>query len=120
MFAIRVLSPSERGPEGEVLGEITVGDFVERFACYVSGPVEFGWRSQLQGLLDGAPVVALVHDPRFAWVVYRESDLCFVQQRFSLDGHFDGLLPRQTKTEEGERISEWSTTLEAVRQFIQA
>ena len=43
----------------------------------------------------------------------------FRQQRLSLDGRFDDLLPRKTKTEEGERINEWSTTLEAIRQFLQ-
>jgi hypothetical protein len=52
--------------------------------------------------------------------VYREGNLCFVQQRLSLDGRFDDLLPRQTKTEDGERVSEWSTTLEAIRQFVHA
>ena len=120
MFAIRLLPASEHGPEGEALGEIAVGTFTERFACYVPGSPEPEWRSKLQALLDGEPVAALVHDPRFAWVIYREGDCCFVQQRFSVDGRFDDLLPRQTKTEEGERISEWSTTLDAIRRFVQA
>jgi hypothetical protein len=69
--------------------------------------------------LTGKPAVALVHDPRSAWVIYRENDLCFVQQKLSLDGRFSDLQPRETTTEDGEEISEWPTTIEAIRQFLQ-
>ena len=120
MFSIRLLPESERGLEGETLGEITVGDFTERFAYFGSASPELDWKALLQALLDGQPAVVLVHDPRFAWVVYREGDLCFVQQQLSLDGQFNDLLSRQTTTEDGERISEWRTTLHAIRQFVQA
>lgn len=118
MFSIHKLPSTVRGPGGEEQGEITVGDFVERFAYVASTASE--WKAELQRLIDGALVVALVHDPRFAWVVYREGDRCFVQQRFSLDGQFLDLLPRETVTEDGDPISEWVTTLEEIRHFVHA
>jgi len=75
---------------------------------------------RLQELLNGSSVVALIHDPRFAWLVYREGSHCFIQQRLSLDGRFDDLLPRRTQTKDGERISEWATSIEDIRRFEQA
>lgn len=120
MFLIRLLPTSERGPEGEELGEITIGDFTERFACTFSPEsITSIWRSKLQSLLKGEPFTALIHDPRFAWVICREGNCCFVQQRFSVDGRFNDLLPRQTETDEGERISEWPTSLEAIQAFLE-
>lgn len=101
-----------------MLGEITVGDFVERFAYWPSRPSAPSWRAELKRLLEGAPVIALIHDPRFAWIVYREGDLCFIQQKFSLDGQFSDLLPRETKTEDGDRISQWSTTIQEIQRFL--
>jgi hypothetical protein len=118
MFSIRKLPSSVRGPRGEELGEITVGDFVERFACWESTPPAPDWKSELQRLVDGASVIALVHDPRFAWVIYREGDHCFIQQKLSLDGRFIDLLPRETVSEGGSPISEWQTTLEEITQFV--
>ncbi len=68
--------------------------------------MEARWREQLRELIGGAPVVPLVHDPRFAWVFYREGEKCYVQQKFSPDGEFWDLLPRCIKTEDGWRVSE--------------
>ncbi len=118
MFSIRRIA--ERGPEGEQLGEITIGDFTEKFACAPPPSEELGWKMQLQALLRGEPAVALVHDPRFAWVVYREGNRCFIQQRFFADSDFHNLLPRRTETEDGHKISEWSTTIEDIRSYVQA
>jgi hypothetical protein len=55
---------------------------------------------------------------RFASVLYREGNVCFVQQQLSPDARFNDLLPRQTTTEDGERISEWCATTEAILQFV--
>lgn len=116
MFSIRKLPSTERGSNGEELGEITVGDFVERFAFWPSKAPD--WTAELQRLIDGAPVIVLVHDTRSAWIIYREGDACFVQQRLSVSGRFGGLLPRRTKTEDGDSISEWSTTIEEIMRFV--
>jgi CdiI N-terminal domain len=124
MFAIRLLPESEQGPSGERLGEITVGTFRERFACSSAKTsiihLESQWHDALQALIAGSPVVALPHDPRFAWVVYREGNDCYVQQKLSMHGTFDGLLPRETMSSDGNQISEWSTTLAEIEHFVRS
>jgi hypothetical protein len=82
MFSVRVLP----GLEGK--GEITIGDFTERFGCAPSERegLERRWQSELRRLVAGASAVALVHDPRFAWVIYRDGESCFIRQVFAADG----------------------------------
>jgi hypothetical protein len=125
MFDIRILPSSERGPDGQRLGSITVGNFTERFACYdINGvlvdDLPTVWKRRLYSLTLGAPAIALVHDPRFAWIVYREGNQCFVQQRFAPDGDFGAIPARKTVTEDGVRISEWSIGLQAIMDFSAA
>ena len=119
MFAIRILPTSLPEPDGPPLGEITVGDFTERFVCYPADSREAKWREQLQALVGGKPVALLVHDPRFAWVMFREAEVCFVQQKFSRDGTFTDLGARTTVTEDGHPVSEWKTTIAEIRRFLQ-
>lgn len=122
MFEIALLPPDQLGPDGQRLGRITIGDFTERFACHVvNGTVDqlnVDWRKALAQLVAGASCVALVHDPRFAWLVYRDADTCFVQQKLSLDGEFDLNTPRQTVSDDGDRISEWPISLQAISEFL--
>src|SRR5262245_43375062 len=115
MFAIRLLPPTQVGPDGQRLGEIVVGAFRETVACHSEDvdTLEIRWRESLQTLMNGDPVVVLRHDARFAWVVYREGVDCFVRQRFSQDGSFPNLFPRDTVTEDGDEVSEWATSLTA-------
>jgi hypothetical protein len=124
MFSIRLLPPARRGSDRQRLGEIVVGNFREVFSFYPSGaPVNelpAVWRAELAALVAGEPVALLRHDPRFAWVVYREGEECFIQQRLSIDGRFQGLLPRVVTTEEGQAVSEWETSLGAIRQYLAA
>jgi hypothetical protein len=88
-FDIGLLDESKVGGNGQRLGCITINDFTERFAAYHPDPDgDVGdlpglWRAELSQLVDGAPAVRLVHDPRMAWVVYREGDDCFVQKKNS-------------------------------------
>ena len=123
MFYIRVLPEHEKSPTDERLGQICIGDFSEKFVCSLA-PVEkleSNWANQLRSLIEGTYSVALVHDPRFAWIVYRENRKCFVQQVLSLTGEFKEYLDhRVTKTEDGEQISEWSTTIEEISEFLGA
>lgn len=120
MFAIRLLPPSQVGPDGQRMGEIIVGDFHERFTCSSEDftGMENQWREQLQALVNHAPVVALRHDPRFAWIIYREGDACYIQEHLSLDGDFAIPRLRETKTEDGDKISEWKTRLSAIVEFL--
>jgi hypothetical protein len=123
MFYIRVLPEQEKSSTGERLGQICIGNFSEKFVCSLT-PVEkleSNWTNQLRSLIEGAYSVALLHDSRFAWIVYREDRKCFVQQALSLTGGFiEHLDCRVTKTEDGEPISEWSTTIEEISEFIGA
>lgn len=115
MFSVRVL------PESKGRAEITIGDFTEQFACDVSqgGKLDRLWRSELHKLVGGAPAIVLVHDPRFAWVLYRIGDACFVQQVFARDGDFRAhLATRVTVTEDGEPISEWPVHLSELEKFL--
>jgi hypothetical protein len=70
MFSIRILPTSQTGPSGEGLGEIRIGDFIERFACHCPTgsleDMESSWRTELHRLVAGELAVALIHDPRFA------------------------------------------------------
>jgi hypothetical protein len=123
MFSIRLLPPSERSPDGACMGEVVIGEFIERFTvCPLDGnfeALEASWRSELRKLLNGATSVSLVFDPRFAWVVYREGSTCFVQEALALGGDFsEHLSARHTVTEEGERIGEWVTDVSSVARFI--
>jgi hypothetical protein len=124
MFDIRVLPTSQRGPDGERLGRITIGDFTERFACHDAAVPVDGftsvWRDELRSLVQGRNAVALVHDPRFCWVVYRDGEQCFVQQLLMIDGCVDPFPPRQTVSDTGERISEWPISLHAIAEFLSA
>ena len=125
MFSIRVLPANESDVDSQRLGEISIGEFTERFACYPNGPnadeLDSAWRVELRKLIEGAAAVALAHDPRFAWVIYREGENCFVQQVFSPDGDFRGHLASHiTVTEDGNCVSEWNTDVSAIAQFLGA
>ncbi len=123
MFSIRVLPPHQCNVDGQRLGEISIGDFAEQFTCYpIFGSVdelECIWRAELRKLIDGAASVALAYDPRFAWIIYREGQHCFVQQVFARDGDFcNHLASRCTVTEEGHSVSEWDTDVSAIARWL--
>ncbi|MBX3397976.1 MAG: hypothetical protein KF873_04475 [Gemmataceae bacterium] len=120
MFAIRLLPETQRGSDGERLGEIVVDDFRETFSCHLENyaELEYEWGKRLRALLEGEPAIALRHDPRFAWIVFREGSDCFVQQRLSIGGDFAPLLPRVTVYEENDAVSEWKTSIHAIRGFL--
>ncbi len=123
MFAIRTLPATVSDVEGQRLGEISIDGFTEQFACYPVGvsvnELDLVWKAELRKLVNGADAVALTHDPRFAWVIYRDGQNCFVQQVFSPDGDFrDHLASRTIVTESGQRVSEWNTEVSAIAQFL--
>jgi hypothetical protein len=122
MFAIRLLPKTERSPSGERLGEITIGTFREIFVCSSGNDslihMEPRWLNALRALVAGSPIAVLQHDPRFAWIVYREGRECYVQQKLSLDGTFSDALPRETISPEGDRVSEWDIALAAIEHFV--
>lgn len=123
MFAIQLLPPSCRGGNGERLGRITVGRFTELFSCYpqrgqsVRG-MAAQWRVQLRRLVTGEqPAVALVTGGA-AWVVYRARKRCYIQQRYFITPASRVIGRRETHGDDGQRISEWSTTVDEVARFL--
>ena len=133
VFSIRLLPVAERGPDGQRLGEIRVGPFVERFAVYpFAGDVESvaaRWSNSLRSLVGGAEAVGLPTASNMTWIMYRSGPQVFVQQMLMLPGAGPQLLPggtvghipaRRTENEDGQGISQWSTTVEAVSAFLAA
>jgi hypothetical protein len=134
-FALR-LTP-ELGPD---VAEITIDNFRESFTLDLHEwtPQMYldHWRARLTELLTDTPRVALmtwtsgIHDRshRRAWVLHRESDLVHVQESLFITGHHDfaldsqgcvvGIPPREITSEDGSRISEWQTSLSALRHFL--
>ncbi len=122
MFAIQLLPPSVRGGDGERLGRITIGRFTEQFGCYpLRGQsvrsMSAQWRAQLRRLVAGERAVALVTGGA-AWIVYRVGKRCYIQQRYFITRASREIGRRETHGEDGQRISEWSTTLDEVTRFI--
>ncbi|MEZ6142294.1 MAG: hypothetical protein R3B84_17175 [Zavarzinella sp.] len=122
MFDICLLSASTLGPDGQRLGTITVGNHTEDFACWPTDhPVEDFpslWRQKLGVLVAGQPGVALIHDPRFAFIVYRDGQQCLITQRLSLDGQFDPVEKPPLLTEDGEKYDLWMVDFESVAKFV--
>ena len=78
------------------------------------------WRAQLRRLVGGQqPAVALVTGGA-AWIVFRVSKRCYVQQRYFITPASREIGLRRTHDEDGHRISEWSTTVDEVARFVHA
>lgn len=132
-FSIRLLPADQRGPDGQRVGEICVGTFAERFAVYpfdgTAEAVAARWSGELRRLLEGAVAVGLPTAPNMAWVLYRSDREVIVQQMLMLPavgpklaqgGRVVDIPERTTVNEDGDRISEWMTTIEAVAAFVAA
>ncbi len=122
-------------------GRIRVGDFDERFEMDLSywdvPRYEQQWRDAILRLLQGIEkscLISAMGDPGTAnfivwWPVYRVEEVIHVQNHILfLDGLAQsldpsdpyGLVPeRRIESCDGERISEWTTTLDAVRRFVE-
>jgi hypothetical protein len=131
-FSIGLLPAHVRGPDGQRLGEIHIDSFVERFAVHpVAGTEEdvaTRWRDELRSLISEASAIGLATAPHAAWVLYRLDNDVRVHQTLMLPDVGPQLacagkvinIPAYTAySAEGERISEWSTTVEAIRAFVE-
>ena len=132
-FSIRLFPPDVRTSDGQRLGEIRVGLFTERFAVYpfsgTAGAVAAAWPDDLRRLLAGDVAVGLPTAIHMTWVLYRVGADVRVQQMLTMPGVGPTLteLGRVTNipayrsvNEDGERLSEWSTTVHAIREFLVA
>jgi hypothetical protein len=132
-FAIRLLPAYEHTADGNRLGEIRVSSFVERFAVYpFDGSVEdvaARWKHELRLLIDGGSAVGLPTASNMTWVLYRIGKKVLVRQMLMLPGIGPTLarngkvveIPeRATVNEDGDPISEWVTSVEAISAFVTA
>jgi hypothetical protein len=129
-FSIRLIPHDVQGSNKTRLGEIRVGDFVERFAVHpFLRPIEHvaaRWRNELRALVAGQDAIGLPTASNMAWILYRIDQKVFVHQMLMLPGQG----PRMSRTKKviripsyspqttGGRVSEWATTIEAVRAFL--
>lgn len=131
VFSIRLLPRDVRSPDGQRLGEICIGSFLERFAVYPLAGTEEGiaarWLDELRLLISGTPAVGLPTASNMAWVLYRSGSEVRVRQMLMLSGVGPKLARSGKVTHipayaafnaDGERSSEWSTTVEAIRAFV--
>src|SRR5687768_8799380 len=83
-FSIRLLPTDERGPDGQRVGEICVGEFVERFAVYgfdgTAEAVAARWKDELRVLVNGASAVGLPTAANMTWLLYRVGETVLVRQ----------------------------------------
>jgi hypothetical protein len=132
-FTIRLLPGNKQKVDSNRIGEIRVGSFVERFAVYpFDGSVEevaARWKGELRLLIDGASAVGLPTASNMSWVLYRVGNEVFVRQMLMLPGVGPKLVrggrvvdipERTTVNVDGDHVSEWATTIEAVSAFVAA
>ncbi|SRR5579872_2699841 len=121
-----------------VYGKIRIGDFSETFtasmARWSTSQYELHWIAALQRILDGAGRSVLITsyvDPfpegfLFCWPLYRGGETIHVQNRllffdqllapFDPNHPWDSIHARRTTNDEGQRISEWTTDVDSIRE----
>ena len=146
-FSISILDTA--GQSDQILGNIQVGDFTESFSIatddYRPNDYMNQWlealRSFVNGTVDRIALMTWMHPRgvtanRRAWVLYREGERVFVQDRLvpatasdrelvevfriMIDerGVFVGLPDILLFNEEGQPISTWETLLEEIKKFL--
>jgi hypothetical protein len=145
VFAIELRSAREAG-EGsgacaEASGTIVVGGFTETFAAplgfWDESDYRRSWRRAFEAL-DAGPrsascLITSMTDPRsgnflVCWPVYREGEDVYVQHAIifldEVGAGFDPAAPwgcagpRRGMDEEGNKISEWVTSMDSLRGFF--
>jgi CdiI N-terminal domain len=131
--------PSADPVDGASRGEIRIGSFSERFAADLTfwgqARYERQWLEAAGRIVshESAVFVTSVPDPASAnfvrwWAMYREGEAVVLQEQIcfleELAGPFDPDRPerflreRESVSEDGDEVSEWRTTVGAVRDFL--
>jgi CdiI N-terminal domain len=139
-FSIRLLdSIQEEGEEKFQCGIIIIGDFQEYFLSSLSfwsaSDYNKHWHDAVFRLVSGSDRSALItdmYDPYISnciewWTIYNVEDILYIQnsllalpkinEPFDLSNPFRYVPERRKLTEEGEKISEWSIPLDALKDF---
>ncbi|HUH63070.1 MAG TPA: hypothetical protein VLZ50_08745 [Terracidiphilus sp.] len=123
-------------------GRIVLGDFVEDFLStlysWTTSEYEAQWRSAIDTILKGGDRSALIVEYLPAdvgthlrwWPMYRIHDAVFVQNHilfyeqlerpFSIEHPEDFIKDRQTQSEDGVSVSEWSVLIADLAAFAEA
>jgi hypothetical protein len=145
VFAIELQSPGEAGEANsgtaEGSGRITIDGFTETFRVPLGFWDESGyrrsWRQAFQ-VLDADPratscLMTAMTDPRNSnflacWPMYREGENVHIQnaiiflpetgKAFDPNGPWDHVAPRRGTDEDGNKISEWTTSMDSLREFF--
>jgi hypothetical protein len=145
VFAIEVRSRDEAGGEGDGsaggFGRIVIGGFTETFVVPLGfwGEADYraSWRRAFE-VLEGDPravacLMTSMTDPvtsnfLICWPMYREGEDVYVQNAIVLldgiEGRFDpgepwgSVEPRREMDDDGNRVSEWATSMRSLREFF--
>lgn len=136
-------SENEISSRSQAVGRIKVGDFTETFRMDLSfwtvDEYRQSWRRALAELQRAEKVtsclISSITDPECSnfiscWPMYRDGDAVYLQNSIiflaELDEPFDPqepwryVQPRSSVDEDGNRISEWVTSVSQVRQFCES
>lgn len=139
-FSLRIEQP-DAGTQVTV-GSIHIDDFSETFQVDLSywdiGDYLAQWRAGLTRIAEGevsSCIISSISRPQsanfvFLWLLYRDGGHVFVQQQVlfldELEGPFDPtepyrhVPPRVTISDDGDDISEWETSIDAIERFVSA
>lgn len=143
-FAIEILStdPPAAMPDAQGgTGRITIGDFSEGFFASLTywdiDEYERSWAASVRHALASeeadSVLITSITEPStsnfvFSWPLHRRGDVVYVQNAIifldELSTPFDprqpwlSVNPRETVTEDGDHISEWRTSADALRTFL--
>ncbi len=145
MFAIQLQSPQgavkENDGSGEASGRIIIGDFTETFRVplgfWDESDYRRSWRQAFE-VLSANPystscLMTSMTDPRnsnflVSWPMYREGEDVYIQNAIifldEIAGAFDPAAPwvyvgpRLGIDEDGNKISEWITSMDSLREFF--
>jgi hypothetical protein len=143
-FSIRLLP--EPVSSTELVGKaswglITIGSFQERFIASLDywNAADYArhWKQAIRRIIQFSPSSCLItsmYDPVTAnyvywWTMYRINRTVFIQNQiffldklstpFNPNNPFTSIPERETVNEDGDEISEWSTTVEELEAFLQ-
>jgi hypothetical protein len=135
--------PQDATAVAEAAGTIRIGEFSEDFLAsltfWSANDYRKSWRRSFE-VLDGddpstSCLVTSITEPEasnfiFCWPLYRAGETVFVQnsiifleeltEPFDAAAPWKSVRPRETVNEDGLPISEWCTTMMALRRFFDA
>lgn len=146
MFAIELRSQEEaeegNGDSAHALGRIVIGDFTETFRVplgfWYESDYRRSWRQAFE-VLNANPhatscLMTSMTDPGNSnllgcWPMYREGGDVYIQEAmifldeieedFDPAAPWDSVGPREVIDEDGNKISEWITSMSSLREFFE-